>query len=65
MFENVIVGVKDVEGYRDALRLARALASRSGKLTLAHVQVVATKPAPDSGSVRYAAKWGALERVAG
>jgi nucleotide-binding universal stress UspA family protein len=56
MFENVIVGVKNVEDGRDALWLARALASRSGRLTLAHVQVVATKPAPDSASVRYAAK---------
>jgi nucleotide-binding universal stress UspA family protein len=65
MFENVVVGVKDVEGDRDSLRLAQAFVSRSSKLTLAHVQVVSTKPAPDSGSARYAAaRRDALERLA-
>jgi nucleotide-binding universal stress UspA family protein len=65
MFENVLVGVKNIDGDRDSLRLAQALVSQTGRLTLAYVQVVATKPAPDSGSARYAAtRRYALEQVA-
>ena len=56
MFENVVVGVKDPEAGRDAVCLAEALAARERSLTLAHVQVAASKPAPDSGSVGSAAK---------
>jgi nucleotide-binding universal stress UspA family protein len=56
MFENVVVGVKDLEAGRDALCLAQALAARDKKLTLAHVQVAATKPAADSGAVGSAAR---------
>jgi nucleotide-binding universal stress UspA family protein len=56
MFENVIVGVKDLEAGRDAVCLAQALAARDRKLTLAHVQVAATKPAADSGAVGSAAR---------
>jgi nucleotide-binding universal stress UspA family protein len=56
MFENVIVGVKDIQAGRDAVRLAQALAARESSLTLAHVHVVAPKPAADSGSVGSAAK---------
>jgi nucleotide-binding universal stress UspA family protein len=50
MFSSVVVGVKELEAGRDALRLAQALTSATGTLTLAHVQVVAPKPAPDSGA---------------
>ena len=65
MFSNVVVGVKELEAGRDALRLARALTSANGNLTLAHVQVVAPKPAPDSGAAGAAARRrGALERLA-
>jgi nucleotide-binding universal stress UspA family protein len=56
MFENVIVGVKDLEAGRDAVRLAQALAARERRLTLAQVHVAASKPAPDSGSVGSAAR---------
>jgi nucleotide-binding universal stress UspA family protein len=56
MFENVIVGVNDLQAGRDAVRLAQALAAPESSLTLAHVHVVASKPAADSGSVGSAAK---------
>ena len=56
MFKTVVVGVKDLQAGRDALRLAQALAARNRKLTLAHVHVSATKPAPDSGAVGSAAR---------
>ena len=56
MFSDVIVGVKELEAGRDALCLARALASAKGNLTLAHVHVAAPKPAPDSGAVGAAAR---------
>lgn len=56
MFSNVVVGVKEPEAGRDALRLAQALTSATGNLTLANVQVVAPKPAPDSGAVGAAAR---------
>ena len=39
-----------------ALCLARPLTSANGNLTLAHVQVVAPKPAPDSGAAGAAAR---------
>ena len=50
MFSSVVVGVKELEAGRDALCLARALTSAKGSLTLAHVHVVAPRPAPDSGA---------------
>lgn len=56
MFRNVVVGVKGPEAGRDALCLARALTSANGNLTLANVQVVAPKPAPDSGAAGSAAR---------
>ena len=56
MFENVVVGVKDLEAGRDAVCLAQALAAHERKLTLARVQVAASKPAADSGSVGSAAR---------
>ena len=66
MFSNVVVGVKELEAGRDALCLARALASANGNLTLAHVQLVAPKPAPDSGAAGAAARRrDALERLEG
>ncbi|MBV9196237.1 MAG: universal stress protein [Solirubrobacterales bacterium] len=65
MFSNVVVGVKELEAGRDALVLARALASATGNLTLAHVQVSAPKPAPDSGAAGAMAKRRSeLERLA-
>jgi nucleotide-binding universal stress UspA family protein len=64
MFENVIIGVDDVEGGRDALALARQLASPDGHLTLAYVQVVMPRPDDDSGAVSLAAdRRPALERL--
>jgi nucleotide-binding universal stress UspA family protein len=52
MFENVLIGVGDIEGGADALALARQLISRDGELTLVKVQVASRKPSPDSGLVR-------------
>jgi nucleotide-binding universal stress UspA family protein len=50
---------------RDAVCLARALTSANPNLTLAHVQVVAPKPALDSGAAGAAARRrDALERLA-
>jgi nucleotide-binding universal stress UspA family protein len=64
MFSSVVVGVKELEAGRDALCLARALTAANGNLTLAHVQVVAPKPAPDSGAGWAAARrQDALERL--
>ena len=37
MFDNVLVGVDDGEGGRDAIALARMLAAQGSKLTLAQV----------------------------
>lgn len=37
MFDNVLVGVDGRQGGRDAIALAKALASPAAKLTLAHV----------------------------
>ena len=65
MFSNVVVGVKEREAGRDALFLARILISANGKLTLARVQVVAPRPAPDSGAAgAEARRRDALERLA-
>lgn len=50
MFDNVIVGVHGQEAGRDALALATRLTSPHGQITLAYVQVVTLKPAPDSGA---------------
>jgi nucleotide-binding universal stress UspA family protein len=65
MFSSVVVGVKQLEAGRDAVCLARALTSAKGNLTLAHVQVVAPRPAPDSGVAGAAAqRRDALKRLA-
>ena len=65
MFSNVVVGMKEPEAGRDALRLAWALTSAKGNLTFANVQVVAPKPAPDSGAAGSdARRRDALERLA-
>jgi nucleotide-binding universal stress UspA family protein len=57
VFEEVVAGVRaeDERGH-DAIALARELVSPRGALTLVHVHVVASKPAPDSGSVGDAVK---------
>jgi nucleotide-binding universal stress UspA family protein len=65
MFDRVVVAVNEFEAGRDALWLAKTLASGKGKLTLAHVQVESGKPAPDSGAVASEARRrDALERLA-
>lgn len=56
MFEEVVVGIGEGQSGRDALALATRLVSARGRLTLLHVLVVASKPAPDSGAVGDAAK---------
>jgi hypothetical protein len=56
MFSSVVVGVKELAAGRDALRLAQALTSATGTLTLAHVQVTAPKPAPASGAAGATAR---------
>jgi nucleotide-binding universal stress UspA family protein len=56
MFDEVVVGVGDDSTGRDALALGKKLVSAQGRLTLVHVLVVASKPAPDSGAVGDAAK---------
>ena len=56
MFEEVVVGVGDDDTGRDAVALGKELVSAHGRLTLVHVHVVASKPAPDSGAVGDAAK---------
>jgi hypothetical protein len=57
MFDNVLVGIR--VGHRDAgrnaLALARELVSSDGKLMLVYINVVAPKPAPDSGAMADAA----------
>lgn len=64
VFENVVVGIRDEEAGRDAIALGRELASPRARLTLLHVHVVASKPAPDSGAAGDAAKRRhALERL--
>jgi nucleotide-binding universal stress UspA family protein len=56
VFEHVVVGVRGEESGRDAIALGNELASAEGRLTLLHVYVVPSKPAPDSGAVGDAAK---------
>jgi nucleotide-binding universal stress UspA family protein len=65
MFDNVIVGVADLEAGQDALALALQLASRDRLLTLAYVQVVMPKPDRDSGALSLAGdRRRVLERLA-
>jgi nucleotide-binding universal stress UspA family protein len=64
MFENVFIGVDDLEGGRDALGLACQLASPHGRLTLAYVQVAMAGPDDDSGAQSLAAeRLPAIERL--
>ena len=64
MFERVIVGVRDDEAGRDAIALAEQLVARDGRLALAHVLVVTSRPAPDSGAaVRAVESRQATERL--
>jgi len=51
MFEEVVVAVGEDDCGRDAVALGKELVSAHGRLTLVHVLVVASKPAPDSGAV--------------
>ena len=51
MFEEVVVAVGGDDFGRDAVAIGKELGSAHGRLTLAHVLVVASKPAPDSGAV--------------
>jgi nucleotide-binding universal stress UspA family protein len=65
MFDNVTVGVADLEAGRDALALALQLASRNRPPTLAYVQAVMPKPGPDAGALSLATdRRQALERLA-
>jgi nucleotide-binding universal stress UspA family protein len=52
MYDNVVIGVGDLEGGRDALALGRQLVSSERGLTLLQVQVVSRKPSADSGLMR-------------
>jgi nucleotide-binding universal stress UspA family protein len=56
MFEEVVVAVGEDDSCRDAVALGKELVSAHGRLTLVHVLVVASKPAPDSGAVGDAAR---------
>jgi nucleotide-binding universal stress UspA family protein len=56
MFEEVVVAVGEDDAGRDAVALGKELASAHGRLTLVHVHVVASKPAPGAGAVGDAAK---------
>ena len=65
MFKNLIVGVEDSAAGRDALALARQLASPDAQLALAYVQVVMPRPDPDSGAASLATeRRPALARLA-
>ena len=64
MFEQVVVGIRDDQAGRDAIALTMELAAGDGAVTLLHVQVISARPAPDSGAVGAAAKYGyAIERL--
>jgi nucleotide-binding universal stress UspA family protein len=56
MFEEVVVAVGEDDSARDAVALGKELGSAHGRLTLVHVLVVASKPAPDSGAAGDAAR---------
>ena len=56
MFKEVVVAVGEDGSGRDAVALGKELGSAHGRLTLVHVLVVASKPAPDSGAVGDAAR---------
>jgi nucleotide-binding universal stress UspA family protein len=65
MFDTLIVGLDGRDAGRDALELARRLASPRAQITLAYVQVVAFKPDPEAGSFSLAAeRRPVLERIA-
>ncbi|MBV8219872.1 MAG: universal stress protein [Solirubrobacterales bacterium] len=65
MFEEVVVAVGEDDTGRDAVALGKKLASGHARLTLVHVHVAASNPAPDSGAVGDAAKRRyACERLA-
>lgn len=57
MFENVVVGVKDLEAGLDALELARQLVSPAGQLLLVNVHDTVLGPFPKSDP-----QWQASER---
>jgi nucleotide-binding universal stress UspA family protein len=63
MFQTVVIGVRDVSSGRDAIALTKELTSSERDLTLVHVDLVTTKPAPDSGAAadaekrRHALEW--------
>jgi nucleotide-binding universal stress UspA family protein len=64
MFEQLVVGIRDDQAGRDAIALTMELAAGDGAVTLLHVQVISTRPGPDSGAVGAAAKYRyAIERL--
>jgi nucleotide-binding universal stress UspA family protein len=54
MFDKVVIGVDNYEAGRDAIELAKHLASNGGDLSLVYVEVIGDRPAQDSGAVRDA-----------
>jgi nucleotide-binding universal stress UspA family protein len=65
MFDNIIVGVDGPQAGRDALGLARQLASPHAQLTLAYVEVAPPQPwPPPADAVTEAAHARALGRLA-
>jgi nucleotide-binding universal stress UspA family protein len=65
MFDNVVVGADDDQAGRDALELAKQLASTGGNLLLVHVQVVMAPPEPgEDPEWQVAERQRALERLA-
>ena len=54
MFDKVVIGVDNFDAGRDAIELAKHLASDGGSLSVVYVDVIGARPAPDSGAVRDA-----------
>ena len=51
MFDKVVIGVDNYDAGRDAIELAKHLASNGGSLSLVYVHVIGARPAPDSSAV--------------
>jgi nucleotide-binding universal stress UspA family protein len=65
VFDNAVVGVRDLTRGRDALELARALVSDSGRIALVYVECVATAAESLTGSDAERQRFGLarLERL--
>jgi hypothetical protein len=53
LFDNVVIGVTNREGGRDAVALARQLVSTTGRLTLVHARVIGREPSGDPHDRRH------------